>query len=142
MSAPRKRAIIFLVMNGMGIQQRIDFCVQRVTSKHMFRNTLTIVKVTIVSNVTIKGYWMAIIMQHQKNLSSFKEINCLVEGELGYTLDQQSYNYVTNKDRIKMICSNNHKYEVEYSHSMQGKKCRKCGYDNWRLSEDEVKTEG
>jgi hypothetical protein len=74
-----------------------------------------------------------------KQLQKDKLLNRM--SELGYTLDQESYNYVTNKDRIKMICSNSHKYEVEYAHFMQGKKCRKCGYDNWRLSEEEVKSE-
>lgn len=74
-----------------------------------------------------------------KQLQTKKLFDRMVE--LGYTLNQENYSYNNNKDKIKMKCQKNHDYQVEYSHFMQGKSCRKCGYDKWRLSEEEVQTE-
>jgi hypothetical protein len=61
--------------------------------------------------------------------------------ELGYTLNQENYSYTNNSDKIKMKCIKNHDYLAEYAHFILGKSCRKCGYDRWRLSEEEVRAE-
>lgn len=60
--------------------------------------------------------------------------------ELGYKL-KSNYQYSNNKDRVNMICNRGHDYSILYSHFMQGKKCRKCSYEDAMLTEEQLTKE-
>jgi hypothetical protein len=82
--------------------------------------------------------------EHNQTTDEFKkeqEYKLLIRLEkIKYTL-REPFQYQSNKDKVKMVCSRGHDYEATYSHFMQGKKCRMCSYEDARLTEEQLHDE-
>ncbi|KAA9007407.1 hypothetical protein F4V43_02660 [Paenibacillus spiritus] len=84
------------------------------------------------NGVTRKEYQQAMADKFQKELESegYKVIS-----------NQGKVKYSTNKTEIKVLCPNNHEWEVNWNKWDSGKRCRFCFEERMRKSTEEIRQE-